>query len=150
MEKVELGWEDIESLVKELSVEVKKYSPEVVIAIGMGGWIPARLLKNYFKAEYYSIQCSHYDENNEKTGHVRIIQDLPNVKIEGRKVLILDEVADSGDTMHKVYEHVSSFNPGQLKTAVLHTKGCSVFTPDITAKHVEDEWLVYPWEKFYK
>lgn len=143
--KIYLEWDEIKFLVENLSREIINYSPDCIIAVAMGGWAPARLLKNHYKCEYYSIGCTYY-ENNQKTDQVKIIQDLSNVDIKGKRVLILDEVADSGDTLHRVYEYVKSLGPQELKTAVLHTKSCSGFTPDFTAENVGNEWLVYPWE----
>ena len=145
MRKIE--WDEIKALALKLVPKIKEYSPDVIIAIAMGGWIPARLLKLHIKADYYSIGCSYYDEFNKKTDKVRITQDLKEIYIKNKKVLLVDEVADSGDTLIKVNEYINGFNPKSVKSAVLHTKKSSKFIPDFTAENISDEWIIYPWEE---
>ncbi|MGM5483066.1 MAG: phosphoribosyltransferase [Nanobdellota archaeon] len=142
---MELTWQEIESLIEGLASKVRGYSPDIVVAIGMGGWIPARLLKKYIAAEYYTLICSYYDENNQKTDKVRVIQDI-GVNISSKRVLLLDEVADSGETLKKVDSYLRSLGPSKLKTAVIHKKSHSSFEPDLVAKDIGSEWIVYPWE----
>ncbi|MBT3691311.1 phosphoribosyltransferase [Candidatus Woesearchaeota archaeon] len=147
-EKVNLTWEEIHESTKELaSIINSKFKPDIVIAIGEGGWIPARLLKNYIKCPYYSIRCKNYDEEDNQLPEATITQDIEISKIKGEKVLILDEVADSGITMEKVHKHLLELNPEEIRTAVLHKKEKSIFNPDYIHKNMGNTWIVYPWDK---
>ncbi len=145
--QTKLNWPDIVKLVEKLSGQLAGYSPDIVVAIGEGGWIPARLLKNHLPSDYYSVRCKNYDDDNNMLEEPVITQGLSDACIRGKKVLIIDEVADSGATLAHVTSYISSFAPADLRTAVLHRKKQSSFDPDYVAEPAGDAWIVYPWEK---
>jgi hypoxanthine phosphoribosyltransferase len=63
--------------------------------------------------------------------------------IAGRRVLVADDVADSGRTMQLVIEILVA-NGAEVRTAVLYTKPTSVFRVDFAWKQT-DAWIVFPW-----
>ena len=141
-----LTWENIEQLVKELSRKILlDFQPEIIVAIAEGGWVPAILLKKYIKCPYYSIRCKNYDDKNRQLKEVEL-QDLNGIAIEGKSVLIIDEVADSGTTLESVYKYILTLGPSELRTAVLHKKQKSIFSPNYISETTGNEWIHYPWE----
>ncbi|MBN1778648.1 MAG: hypothetical protein JW816_00275 [Candidatus Buchananbacteria bacterium] len=145
--ELKLSWSDVESDVLALAEKIKQdYQPEVVVIIAEGGWVPGRLLKKYLSAQYFSFGCNNYDQNDKKLSAVEIYQSVPAEKINGRKVLIFDEVADSGETLEAVVSEIKKYQPSILKSAVLYLKNKSIFQPDYWLKNVGKTWLVYPWE----
>ena len=69
-----------------------------------------------------------------------------SVDIKGKKILIVDDISDSGKSLKLAEEHVSSRNPAEIKTATIHYKPGSIFTPDFFMFRTE-AWIVYPWER---
>lgn len=141
-------WDDIIKLCDELAKQIKKsgYKPDVIVAVARGGWIPARILCDYLDVkELYSVKTEHWGVVATPTGEARITQPL-NVDLAGKKVLIVDDVADTGDTIKLVADHVKSFSPSEVKIAVIDYKKTSTFAPDYYASLMEEwRWIVYPW-----
>jgi hypoxanthine phosphoribosyltransferase len=69
------------------------------------------------------------------------------VDVSGKRVLLVDDVSDSGDTFDVAIRHIRERStPRELRTAVLHHKTVSRYEPDYYAhKIVKWRWLVYPW-----
>ncbi len=148
MDQVKLTWEEIEALCWKLSESVKKsgYEPEVLIAIARGGWIPARMLSDMLNIrKVASIGLAFYISPGVTEVKPKLTPNL-NISIKGMKVLLIDDVADSGESLILAKQKVLELHPGELKVATLHKKPRSKFTPDFFATETSD-WLIYPWEK---
>jgi hypothetical protein len=65
--------------------------------------------------------------------------------MKGKKVLLIDEVADSGDTLKHAIEHVENLGVEEVRSAVLHYKPTSIVVPDYYMVETTS-WTVYPWE----
>lgn len=142
------NWEDICQLCKELVKKIKAngYKVDVIVAIARGGWVPARILADLLEVkELYSVKTEHWGMVATITGEAKITQPL-NVKLEGKNVLIVDDVADTGETIKLVKEHVKSMLAKEIKIAVIDYKKTSKFIPDYYASEMEGwKWIVYPW-----
>ncbi|KKG16737.1 xanthine-guanine phosphoribosyltransferase [Methanosarcina sp. 2.H.T.1A.6] len=72
-----------------------------------------------------------------------------SVDISGKKVLIIDDVTDTGETLDLSVDYVQSLRPAEIKTAVLQHKTCSSFTPDFYGqKVIRWRWIIYPWARY--
>jgi hypoxanthine phosphoribosyltransferase len=63
----------------------------------------------------------------------------------GLKVLVVDDVSDSGNSLIEVKKYVLEKGVSAVKIATLHHKPWSLFKPDYYAEEV-DKWIIYPWE----
>ncbi len=80
----------------------------------------------------------------EKTG-VRVRFPLA-VEIRDKKVLVVDDVTDTGETLEHAIEYILSFSPREVRTAVLQHKSGSRFRPDYFAREEKEwRWIIYPW-----
>jgi len=144
-----ITWDHVYELCLKLAKDVRKsFSPDVIVAVGRGGWIPARILSDALNIrELYSVKVEHWDIAETKE-NAEITQPL-NVDVAGKRVLVVDDVTDTGKTMGVVVRHVKDLGASEVKTAVLHHKNTSSFMPDFVAE-VLDEWIwvVYPWGIF--
>lgn len=145
--KEEYSWLQLEKDIKKMAIEICKLGkPDMVICISTGGWIPGRLLKNHISADYLSIGCLAYNEEGNFTGEITITQELPNnISLEGKNILIVDEVCETGITLKTVANYLSSFNPNSIKSAVLHLKDHAKYKADFFVHLIKDKWIVYPW-----
>jgi uncharacterized protein len=141
-------WEDQYRLARVLAGRIRAsgYHPDVVIAIGRGGYIPARILCDLLSlSRLTSVKVEHWGTPAEVEDKAVIRYPLC-ITIRGEKVLIVDDVTDTGDSMAVVVEYVKSLGPSEVRTAVLQHKEVSGFLPDYYAEVCPVwQWIVYPW-----
>lgn len=83
----------------------------------------------------------------DKQGSLEIFN-LPDINLKGKKVLVVDETADTGATLHAVAELFrKQYEVAELRTAVLviNSAHCKKL-PDFHILTV-DRWVVFPWER---
>jgi len=141
------GWTQIYSMMLNLAGKIDKsdFEPEIILGVSRGGWVPARVLSDLLcnpnlanaKAEFYSGIA-------ETKGEPTITQSV-SMSVDGRKVLIVDEVVDSGKTLNLVKEHVVDQGAREVKTATVYIKPWSIVRPDYYEKETK-KWIVFPWE----
>lgn len=141
-------WEEQYRLARVLAGKIRSsgYRPDLVIAIGRGGYIPARILCDLLSLpRLTSVKVEHWGTPAEMEDQAVIRYPLC-ITIRGEKVLIVDDVTDTGDSMAVVVEYVKGLGPSELKTAVLQHKEVSGFLPDYFAEVCPTwQWIVYPW-----
>lgn len=119
---------------------------EIVIGISRGGFPPARMICDFLNIKTLtSLQIRHYTGGGDAKQSITIT-DPVKIDLTGKHVLIVDDVNDSGKTLQAAFEHISSLNPGLLKTAVLHEKESTAFSAHYTGSILSDwRWLIYQW-----
>ena len=118
--------EEIDKRNIELGDEISKdYEGKKLVAISLlrGSFIFASdLVRNIsIPVEIDFLTTSSYGDQEETSGNVEIVTDIRS-DIEGRDVLIIDDIMDSGYTMQYVIEHLKKKNPSSIKTAVMLDK----------------------------
>jgi len=73
------------------------------------------------------------------------IGEPPPPTVEGKIVLLVDDVADTGESLRAAYECLKAKGARQVETAVLHVKPWRKFHPSFFVRET-DAWVVYPWE----
>ena len=143
-----ISWAEVERLCQRLAGLIKEsgYRPDLVIAIGRGGYVPARLLCHYMHImELTSIKIEHYLSGANRQEEAVIRYPL-KADIRGLRVLVVDDVNDTGDTLEAAMQHLQAFQPGEIRTAVMHDKAVTRFDVDYSArKIIKWRWLIYPW-----
>lgn len=143
-----ISWAEIQRLCHRLALLIKTsgYRPEIVVAIGRGGYVPARLVCDYLDImALTTIKIEHYLSGSTKQEQAVIRYPLCT-EIQNLRVLLVDDVNDSGDTLRIAAEHLQSFKPSEIRTAVMHNKLVTDFPVDYQAKKiVKWRWLIYPW-----
>ncbi len=143
-----ISWAEVQRLCLKLACMIRTsgYQPEIVIAIARGGYVPARLLCDYLDImNLTSIKIEHYLSLATKEEQATIRYPLCT-DIKNRRVLLVDDVNDSGDTLDVAIKHLLPFKPSEIRIAVMHHKIVSHFSVDYYAcKIVKWRWLTYPW-----
>jgi hypoxanthine phosphoribosyltransferase len=141
-------WEHFYALARKLALAIHDagFEPEVMVAISRGGCIPARVVCDYldvFDLDFVKVEHYH-GTRKEKLARLRYPL---SADITGKRVLLLDDVSDTGDSFEIAIKHLlANGEPAELKTAVLHHKTVSSYTPDFYADIVEEwRWIIYPW-----
>jgi len=141
------SWEDVERLSEELAKKIIEsgYEPDIIVAISRGGFDPARILCDQLSIRWLaSLQVEFYSGVKDTAEKPQIVFPL-NANIDGQKVLVVDDVSDTGDSLMLAKEHILAKRPGDLRVATLHIKPWTKFRPDYHAAETK-AWIVYPWE----
>lgn len=142
-----VSWDEAYRLAKTLSRKIRRsgYEPDLVIGIARGGLVPARTVCDFLlQKDLASIKVEHWGIAA-TLGKAKIKYPLP-IDISGKKILIVDDVADTGETFLETVNYVKSLGPEEIRTAVLQYKTCSTYIPDYWAeKQDEWKWIIYPW-----
>lgn len=144
-----LNWEDSFNTTLYLFERIREdgFIPDVILGIARGGWIPGRLLADFFKLRSTSnIKVEFYHEIGETATEPKITQ-LPGNELMGKNVLIVDDVSDTGKSLKVVLEHLSQIDVKDYKIVTLYHKPHSMIKPDYYFKETT-AWIVYPWEFF--
>ena len=147
VEKDVVSWEELERLVGELAERVRgEY--DVMLAITRGGLVPAGILAYALGIRNILIAAVAYYDDEGKPGPEPLFLQFPaDPLLVGQRVLIVDEVWDSGTTIHAVTERVRQAG-GMPTTAVLHYKPTHSRVPGAPDHHAvaTDRWVVYPFK----
>jgi hypoxanthine phosphoribosyltransferase len=141
------SWEDVERLSEVLAQKIieSRYKPDIIVAVSRGGFDPARILCDQLGVRRLaSVQVEFYSGVKDTAEKPRIVYPL-NAEVDGQKVLVVDDVSDTGDSLMLAQNHILAINPSDLKVATLHIKPWTRFRPDYHASETE-AWIVYPWE----
>ncbi|MBE3063819.1 MAG: phosphoribosyltransferase, partial [Spirochaetes bacterium] len=94
--KYYLSYETIHRTVRGMAdaIAASGFDADVIVAIGTGGYIPARILKTFLKKPILTVGISYYGADNKpaKTPHTIQWIDEVEQKLKGKKVLLVDEV----------------------------------------------------------
>jgi hypoxanthine phosphoribosyltransferase len=132
-------------LCQAQKIENQPYKPDIIIGIAKGGLIPARILTDLLEnPELSFIQIEFYIDVNQTLQEPTLKQPL-TAKVTGKKVLLVDDIADSGKSLKLAKTHLQKQSALEIKTAVLYKKPQSITTPDFCEK-TTNSWVLFPWE----
>ncbi|MCK4848569.1 MAG: phosphoribosyltransferase [Candidatus Heimdallarchaeota archaeon] len=153
------SWRDIDELARQLFNLVKNdgYDPEIILGISRGGWIPARLLSDMFEARYLleghktssilaTMQIRFYTGIAETHTKPVIAQDV-GVDIFQKKILLIDDLADSGESLRCALDYLKLKDPKEVRIGTLLYKPWSKVKPEYYAEEAT-EWVVFPHEYY--
>jgi hypothetical protein len=142
-------WDFIYSLCRDVSKKIKSsgYQPDVIVALARGGWFPGRVLCDFLNLDdLTSLKVEHYVGTAAATGRPEIKYPLHDEAIRDKRILIVDDIADTGKSLRFAREHVLKSGPKEVKTASLQVLSTSEFTPDYYAQKLKEwTWVIYPW-----
>ena len=151
MKTLQPTWDEIEKLTYDICDQMANNfdRPQYLIALMRGGLVPARIMADYFNisSDFQVLPVKSY-ENYTKRGKVKITANFDLSVIQGQRVIVMDDLLDSGNTVRDVRKYLMTHKPASLKVAALYWKDCSKEIPDYYAeKTPSDLWLTFPWEK---
>ena len=140
-------WSQIYDMLLDEAREIgaENFHPDVVVGVVRGGLIPARILVDLLEApQFVTLQIEHYIGIN-------ATRDMPTLKqpisapVTDKKVLVVDDIVDTGKSLHLAIAYLKQQGAKQTKTAALYYKPCSVLVPDFYERQTRN-WVVFPWE----
>ena len=140
-------WNQIYLMLLRLAQEIKKdsFKPDIIVGVSRGGWPPARVLSDLLdNPNLANVKVEFYLGVAETKGEPTLTQPV-SVNVAGNKVLVVDEVADTGKSLKLIKEHLAKEGATEVKIATIYYKPWSIITPDYYARETS-RWIVFPWE----
>ncbi|GAC1398951.1 MAG: hypothetical protein NVSMB52_12500 [Chloroflexota bacterium] len=140
-----ISWEDFTGLCKGLALAIAPFQPDVILGVARGGLYPATFLSHVLRAEMYPIRITRRFQDEvvyeQPTWLVR-----PPDCVAGAKVLIVDEICDSGGTLTKIQDEVSRLRAAETRTAVMYSHLSGRTIPDYIGI-ISDALIINPWDR---
>ena len=162
MNKLYYSYNDLVSDCRIIAREMahESYKPDVIIGPGRGAYPFGVMLSHYFEVPFEAFRWQTRDgkiEDSETLKHILS-------KYISKNVLVVDDINDSGKTLHGILSVIKDFDSKQnnnmftlhegIKFATLFDKESSEFNEvEFTANVVlpdQERWIVFPYEEWWK
>ncbi len=140
----EVEWPLFGELSRALALKVARdYEPEIVVGIATAGVIPGAVVAAILDRDFRSILVTRREERVHVRQTPAVLGQAPQ-EVRGRRVLIVDETCDSGETMRLAVAAIVNAGAAELRTAVSFRTG--PYEPDFYALATEST-IVLPWDR---
>ncbi len=144
-ECLEVDWSMFGELCRALALKVARdYSPEIIVGIERAGVIPAAVVASILRVDYYSMKISRREGDETVRERPEIFSAAPK-QAEGKRVLIVDEITTSGDTLRLALAAVRDVRPSDVRTATSFARP-SGYQPHYSALMM-DANVIFPWDR---
>ncbi len=148
MKVIYISWNEALRICYELAGKIIDDGEifDSIVTISRGGVVPARILSDVLGIDDFHTIRSKFWGIGGKIADEPIIKldEMPDIK--NKKILVVDEVVDTGSTLTKIINLLRELGAKQIKTATLHYKASSSLVPDYYARKLyEWVWIFYPW-----
>jgi hypoxanthine phosphoribosyltransferase len=141
-------WNKVYRMLLNLAAKIRgnEFKPDIIVGVSRGGWPPARVLSDLLgNPNVANVRAEFYVGVAETKGQPTLTQPV-SVPVAGKKVLVVDEVADTGKSLKLVKEHIIAEGAAKVKIATVYYKPWSIMKPDYYEKETCC-WIVFPWER---
>jgi len=141
-------WEQIYTMLLDLADKIRGYNSkfDLIVGVSRGGWTPARVLSDLLENPQIANVKAEFYLGVSETKREPIITQPISVNVEGKKVLVVDDVSDTGESLRLVKEHLLKQGACILKIASIYVKPWSITIPDFYQK-ITSAWIIFPWER---
>jgi hypothetical protein len=140
-----ISWEDFHGLCRALAEAVAPWEPEIILGVARGGLYPATLISHILQVELYPIRLT------------RRLRDIPTFErpqwrveppdeVAGKRVLVVDEISGSGETLTMVKERILALGALEIRSAVMYAHSWGIDAPDYIGL-ISDALLINPWDR---
>lgn len=137
---LEVDWPFFGELCRALAFRIAgAFDPEIVLGIAKAGVIPGAVVATILQRDFASMVVTRAQAGLRPT-----LVTPPPPSVRGRRVLIVDETCDSGDTLKLAISAVRRLEPAEVRTAVSFKT--SAYEPDFYALATES-FIILPWDR---
>jgi len=140
-------WNQIYRMLLGVSEKICKshYQPDIIVGVARGGVIPMSIISDLLKIYQVAIVRIEFYEGVAKPNTQPVLTYPLNVAVDGKKVLIIDDISDSGQSLKVVKQHLIEKGAVEIKIATLYVKPTTKTLSDFFEKTITN-WVVFPWE----
>ena len=116
-----MDWNLFYNLAKKVAKKVNKsgFKPDLIIGLARGGWVLARVLCDLVGVkDLLSLKVEHWGVTATPNGKAQLKYPL-NIDLTRKKVLVVDDITDTGESLNLAVEHIKSLKSSEIKTATL-------------------------------
>ncbi|MDN5564529.1 hypothetical protein EDD41_1229 [Luteococcus japonicus] len=147
VEKEVLTWQGFGDAMRELAQTIADsgFAPDIVIAVARGGMLPGGALTYALGTKLTdAINVEFYTDVHETLPDPVLLAPLLDTEsIKGKKLLVVDDVVDSGRTLELVVKLLQEYD-ADVRSAVIYEKPTTVIHPEYVWART-DQWIVFPW-----
>lgn len=141
---IDVEWPFFGELSRGLALKVsREYDPEVVLGIATAGVIPGAVIAAILNREFHSMVVSRRFRAETVRQTPAVLGAAP-ADIRGRRVLIVDETCDTGDTIRLAVAAAANAGAAEVRTAVGFRTGA--YEPDFHGLATEST-IILPWDR---
>jgi hypoxanthine phosphoribosyltransferase len=141
---IEVDWAMFGELCRALALKVARdYDPDIILGIARAGVIPGAVIASMLRLDFYSMKISRR-EGDEVRERPAVLSAAPP-QVRGQRVLIVDEITTSGDTLRLALAAVRDVHPAEVRTATSFARSTG-YQPDYTALAL-DANVIFPWDR---
>lgn len=144
-----LTWSIFGQATQELAraVLADGYKPDLILAIARGGLFTAGALGYALDVKLlHVVNIEFYTGRDERLQMPVMLPPVPDpAMFRGLKVLICDDVADTGATLETTHDFVQK-HVSEVRSLVIFEKSRSIIKPEYVWKHTDD-WIHFPWDQ---
>lgn len=148
---------DLKDIARQAMLD--NFRPDYVVGIARGGVVPATMMSHYYQVPLITLNLSLRDQ---KVEGIVDYAALRAMLLDDKKLLLIDDICDSGDTLAMVVNNLETLLNGQahtqmknLRTAVLwNNVAQDVFEADYVGREIsradDERWIIFPYEEWWK
>jgi hypoxanthine phosphoribosyltransferase len=138
-----LSWDDFAALAIQLAENLSDV--ELIIGIARGGLFPATVVACSLRRELYPVRVTRRVEDEVRFASPVWRVPVPD-EVAGKNVVVVDDIADSGETLELVAARVRELGAAQIRTASLVSHTWAKPMPDVCPL-ISDELILFPWDQ---
>ena len=132
-------------MVRQLAELLEPYQPQVILGVARAGLFPATAVACCLRCEFFPIRLTR--RVNDVVVHEKPVWKIPVPgDVEGKIVSVVDEIADTGQTLAMVSSRTLELGACQVVTASLVAHSWADPAPRV-ASLVSDEFIIFPWDQ---
>ncbi len=141
------SWDQIYGLLLKLAEAVRKsgFEPDLIVGVSRGGWIPTRIMSDLLGNPKLANVTVEFYVGVAETKNEPIITQPVSVSVKDKRVLVVDDLADTGESLKLVTEHLENQGASEVRIAAIYYKPWSIITPHYYEKETRC-WIVFPWD----
>jgi hypoxanthine phosphoribosyltransferase len=140
-----ISWGDFASLAAHLAELLEPYQPQVILGIARAGLFPATAVACSLRREFFPIRLTR--RLNDEVVYDQPVWKVPvPPEVAGKIVAVVDDIADTGQTLAMVAESTRSLGAKLVVTASLVCHSWADPFPMVSAL-VSDEFIIFPWDQ---
>ncbi len=142
-----MDWNQFYKLARQVAKKINYsgYKPDLIVGLARGGWVLARVLCDLVGVkDLVSLKVEHWGVTATPDGKAKLKYPL-KVDLKEKKVLVVDDITDTGESMRLAVEYIQSLKPSEIRTAALRHIMSSKFLPDYFGEEITWRWVIFPW-----
>ena len=142
-----MSWDLFYDLSKKTADKIiaSGFRPDFIVGLARGGWVLSRVLCDFLGVkDLVSLKVEHWGVTATPDGSAQIKHPF-RISLRGRRVLVVDDITDTGESMRVATDYIKTMNPLQVKTATLRFIDGSKFIPDYFGDEISWRWVIFPW-----